>query len=135
MTSILCLDGISISGHHGFQKCPLMQPGSPGDKLEGPITPQIKTYTRATFFQCVILPVRVHCQSPGVWVWVWVWVERWDLRLKEHIFSLCLHCSFFCSCSTLCYVKGSRHGIMTGLIIIIPLYKTIYELFISSQVT
>lgn len=57
----------------------LMQLRSFGDKLEGPITPQIKHICWSNISQRAAIWGREPCQTPGVWVWV----EGWFLRLER----------------------------------------------------
>lgn len=125
-------DGTSIGCHHSSQKCPLMQLRSFGDKLEGPITPQIKNIHKSNIF-----PMRCHTGQSALSESGCVGVGGEVVLEAERSTSfLCVeHYSFSRACSTLRYVKGSRNGIMAGLMIILPAYKSIYEGFISSQVT
>ena len=132
MAPFLFWDGISIGCHHGPRKCPLMQLRSFRDKLEGPITPQIKDIHKSKIFpMCCPMGQSTLSNSGSVGVG-----REGSWRLKgTHLSSVRSTMAFLYGCPTLCYVKGSRNGIMAGLVIIVPAYKSIYELFISSQVT
>lgn len=110
---------ISIRCYHSSQKCPLMQLRSFGDRFEGLIMPQIENTHKSNISRmCCHMGQSMLSKSGSVGAGGEV-----------------VYYSFSCACSTLCYVKGSRSGIMAGLMIVLPAHKSIYESFVSSQVT